>query len=292
MGGRAHRDHAETLRYLDDVRLIAGAFTLVLLTVSVGAQTSRLGDIIARLDGYLQGYEDRLANVVAEETYRQWVEQGSKDRRSTTTRMLRSDFALTPTSERNSWVGYRDTFEVDGVPVRDRDERLQRLLSSGAVGQAARIAEQNARFNLGEGLITRNINVPTFALEMMHPRFRDRVKVRRTGADVLEGRPGWLIEFREQDRLTFVHTPEGGDQPSRVVARRHPDWRSAPDSPDLGARERVDRGVLRPRPRHSRAGADPHGRALRHTQWRARRRRGDLRQLPAVRDERTDRPMT
>ena len=207
-----------TLRYLDDVRLIAGAFTLVMLTVSVGAQTSRLGDVVARLDGYLQGYEDQLANIVAEETYRQWVEQGQGNRRSTTSRMLRSDFALTPTSDRNSWVGYRDTFEVDGAPVRDRDERLQRLLSSGAVGQAARIAEQNARFNLGEGLITRNINVPTFALEMMHPRFRDRVKVRRTGADVLDGRPGWLIEFREQDRLTFVHTPEGRDQPSRVVA--------------------------------------------------------------------------
>jgi hypothetical protein len=200
------------------VRLIAGAFTLALLTVSIGAQTLRLGDVVARLDGYLQGYEDRLANVVAEETYRQWVEQGPKNRRSTTSRMLRSDFALTLTSERNHWVGYRDTFEVDGVPVRDRDERLQRLLSSGAVGQAARITEQNARFNLGEGLITRNINVPTFALEMMHPRFRDRVKVRRTVADVLEGRPGWLIEFREQDRLTLVRTPEGGDQASRVVA--------------------------------------------------------------------------
>jgi hypothetical protein len=48
------------------VRLIAGALTLVVLTVSVGAQTSRLGDVVARLDGYLQGYEDRLANIVAE----------------------------------------------------------------------------------------------------------------------------------------------------------------------------------------------------------------------------------
>ena len=86
-----------TPRYLDDVRLIAGAFTLALLTVSVGAQTSRLGDVVARLDGYLQGYEDRLANIVAEETYRQWVEQGPTNRRSTTSRMLRSDFALTLT---------------------------------------------------------------------------------------------------------------------------------------------------------------------------------------------------
>jgi hypothetical protein len=200
------------------VRLIAGAFTLALLTVSVGAQTSRLGDVVARLDGYLQGYEDRLANVVAEEVYGQQVEQGPTNGRLTTSRMLRSDFALTLTSERNRWVGYRDTFEVDGVPVRDREERLERLLSSGEVRQAARIAEQNARFNLGEDLIKRNINIPTFALEMMNPRMRDRFRVRRTGADVLDGRRGWLIEFRERERPTLVRTPEGRDQASRIVA--------------------------------------------------------------------------
>ena len=132
--------------------------------------------------------------------------------------MLRSDFALTLTSERNRWVGYRDTFEVDGVPVRDRDERLERLLSSGAVGQAARIAEQNARFNLGDGLITRNINIPTFALEMLNPQIRSRFRVRQTGIDTLDGRPGWLIEFLERERPTLVRTPEGRDQASRIVA--------------------------------------------------------------------------
>jgi len=191
---------------------------LALLTVPVGAQSVRLGEVVARLDGYLQSYEERLANVVAEEAYRQWVEQGPKNRRSTTSRMLHSDFALTLAPERNRWVGYRDTFEVDGVPVRDREERLQRLLGSGAVGQAARIADQNARFNLGDGLISRNINIPTFALEMMNLRIRDRFKVRRRGTDVRGGRPGWLIEFREQDRLTVLRTPAGDDQASRVVA--------------------------------------------------------------------------
>lgn len=124
--------------------LIASAFTLALLTVSVGAQTVRLGDVMRRLDSYLQVYEQKLANVVAEEAYRQWVEQGPKSRRSTSSRMLRSDFALTLVPNGSRWVGYRDTFEMDGNPVRDRDERLQRLLSSGGVGQAAAIAEQNA----------------------------------------------------------------------------------------------------------------------------------------------------
>jgi hypothetical protein len=144
------------------VRLIAGALTLALLAVPARAQTVRLGDIVARLDRYLLDYEERLANVVAEETYRQWVEDGPPNRRSTTSRILRSDFALTLTRQRSRWVGYRDTFEVDGNPVRDRDDRLQRLLRGGAVGQAARIADQNARFNLGQDLVPRNINVPTF----------------------------------------------------------------------------------------------------------------------------------
>ena len=194
------------------------AFTLALLTAAVGAQTVRLRDVVARVDAYLQSYEERLANVVAEEAYRQWVETGSKAHRSKLSRTLRSDFALTLTPEGTRRVGYRDTFEMDGAPVRDREERLQKLLTSGAVGQAARIADQNARFNLGEWLVTRNINVPTFALEIMNPRYRERFKVRRQGSDAVDGRSGWLIEFREQNRLTFVRTPEGHDQPSRVVA--------------------------------------------------------------------------
>ena len=200
-------------------RLVAPlAFTLALLTVAVDAQAPRVRDVVARLDAYLQDYEERLANIVAEERYEQWVEQGPKANSGTLSRTLRSDFALTLTPDGTRRVGYRDTFEMDGLAVRDREERLQQLLASGAVGQAARIADQNARFNLGEWLVTRNINVPTFALEIMNPRYRDRFKVRRQGSDSVDGRAGWLIEFREQNRLTFVRTPEGHDQPSRVVA--------------------------------------------------------------------------
>lgn len=191
---------------------------LVVWTVPAEAQSVRLEEIVAHLDGYLESYERRLANVVAEEAYRQWVEQGPRNRRSTTSRMLRSDFALALAPESNRWLGYRDTFEVDGVPVRDRDERLQRLLSSGGTGEAARIRDQNARFNLGDGLIARDINIPTFALEMMSPRNRDRFTVRHRGAGAAGGRPGRLIEFREQHLLTMLRTPDGRDQPSRVVA--------------------------------------------------------------------------
>ena len=128
-----------------------------------------------------------------------------------------SDYALTLAADRNVWVGYRDTFEVDGQPVRDRDERLQRLLRSGAVGQAKRIAEENARFNLGEDLISRTVNVPTFAFELLHPRIRRRFRQRLAATDAIDGGPGCR-------RVPRARSPDGGrrpdgrDQPSTVRA--------------------------------------------------------------------------
>jgi hypothetical protein len=104
----ATRAEPPTVKYRSAVRLIGGAFTLALLAVPVASQTPRLGDVVLRLDRYLQRYEEQLANVVAEEAYRQWVEQGPATGRSSTSRMLRSHFALTLTSEHHRWVGYRD----------------------------------------------------------------------------------------------------------------------------------------------------------------------------------------
>ena len=81
-------DSGTCCRRAADCRRVHAA---IMLTVSSWAQTSRLGDVVARLDGYL-GATDQLANIVAEGTYRQWIEQGPKRRRSTTSRILRSDF--------------------------------------------------------------------------------------------------------------------------------------------------------------------------------------------------------
>ena len=84
--------------------VLAGACVLTLLTASVRIQA---GDaVVARLDSFLTDYDERLSNVVAEETYRQSMEHGSKDHRSTTTRTLRSDFALTLTAGSRRWVTF------------------------------------------------------------------------------------------------------------------------------------------------------------------------------------------
>jgi hypothetical protein len=213
--------------------------------LTVGAQAPKLDEVAVRVGEYVAGFETHLATVVAEETYVQTVDlpgspgtgtnpsrprqnavdtYGPSDRsfpttsRLTNKRTLRSDYALTLTDDRGKWIGYRDTFEVDGRAVRDREERLQRLLASGALAQAARIAEQNARFNLADELLTRNINVPTFALELLHPRNHERFSFKRAGAETINGQSAWVIEFRERDKPTIVRTPEGRDQPSRILA--------------------------------------------------------------------------
>jgi hypothetical protein len=221
------------------VALLAAA----LASFTAVAQEPKLNEVAARVGEYVAAYGVQLAAVVAEEAYTQtvdhaapverlggagkspgWDSYAPADRRPPTTsrprntRLLRSDYALTRVDDRDQWAGYRDTFEVDGRPVRDREERLQRLLASGAVGQAARIAQQNARFNLADDLLTRNINVPTFALELLHPHRRDRFSVRRAGSEIVNGREAWVLEFRERAKPTIVRTPEGRDQPSRVLA--------------------------------------------------------------------------
>lgn len=191
------------------------AVVLVALLTLAAAQAPKPDEVVARVYRYASDYGGELANVVAEETYRQRAPQARGPERL---RTLRSDYALTWVGPREGLVWYRDTFEVDGLAVRDRGERLQQLLAGGATGQAARIAEQNSRFNLRNDLLPRNINVPTFALDLLQSRYRDRFSTRRIGAEPLTDRTGWVLEFRERARPTIVRTPDGRDQPSRIEA--------------------------------------------------------------------------
>jgi hypothetical protein len=226
------------------ILLLAMAAGVAVSTASIRAQGPKLEDVVARIGEYVLTFEMQMAAVVAEETYVQTLDQGSPpgtaggtiagpggpgaygpgDRRFPPTsrnankRTLRSDYALTKADDSGTWIGYRDTFEVDGRSVRDREERLQRLLTTGGSAQAQRISEQNARFNLAEELLSRTVNVPTFALALLHPRYQGRFSAKRTGIDTIEGRTVWEIEFRERDRPTIVRTPERRDQPTRVVA--------------------------------------------------------------------------
>ena len=230
--------------------LAAAATAVVVIQLTLVAKAPSLDDVVQRLTAYVERYGPGLAAVVAEEHYTQWVESEPGTVRvpriGVTRRVIRSDFVLTRLDGDEGWVAFRDAFEVDGTPLRDREERLVGLLSAGGDEtwrRAAAIANESSRFNIGSNLITRNINVPTFALQLLSGRHRQRFTLsrsqtrarERTGdlpaAPRADGEGRWEIEFRERDRPTLVRQRSGGgDQPLRGTISVDPDggevWRT------------------------------------------------------------------
>jgi hypothetical protein len=191
---------------------------LAAVTALAAGQAPKIGDVVGRIGSYVSEYGSRLENVVSEETYQQF----SKSLFGLSlVRNLRSDYALTYLAERG-WVGYRDTFELEGQPVRGREDRLRRLLAGGAISQATLIDRQNSRFNLANDRFTRTVNLPTLALELLEPRYGHRFSARRISSEPPAGGTDWRLEFRERDRPTIVRTPDGRNQPSRIEVLADP----------------------------------------------------------------------
>src|SRR5581483_8029322 len=117
-----------------------------------------------------------FVGVVAEESYRQQVRIPSvgRDARGFPTdatvqrRDLRSDVLLVRAPAGDRWIQFPDVFEVDGKPVRDREERLTRLFlqpSADAARQEEDIAAASARYNIGG--VNRTVNMPMLALAVL-----------------------------------------------------------------------------------------------------------------------------
>jgi hypothetical protein len=186
-----------------------------LAAVAPSAQHHNLRDVLDRLDTYLDQYESSLATVVAEERYWQTLEVAGSPATTQRTRMLVSDYALARAAGGHAWTGFRDTYEVDGTPVRDREERLLTLMADGSESsarQALRISRDNARYNLGEDVVSRTINVPTVALDFIHRRNRWRLSVEKRGEESIHGVRAWVVSYRERGRPTMLRTPDGRDR--------------------------------------------------------------------------------
>lgn len=191
-----------------------------LLGAAPAAQQTSLNDVLARLDIYLREFEQTLAAVVAEERYSQSTAVLGRigSPQIIQRRVLLSDYALARSPGGQTWTGFRDTFDVDGRPVRDRAARLTSLLESGTAdssAQARRIAFENSRYNIGEEVAVRNINVPTMALDLMRPVNRSRFSLSRSGGDTIDGRATWRLVFTERRRPTIIRDPNGRDRRAR-----------------------------------------------------------------------------
>jgi VWFA-related protein len=167
-------------------------------------------ELLARAGRYVVEYGEQMSIVIAVERYGQWMT--SSDASRAVTRQLVSEFALVRVKD--DWVGLRDVLEMDGTPVPDRRDRLQKLLidrSPSTLDQGRKIADESARLNLGG--IQRNFNVPTTALFFLHPSNQKRFRYKQAGQERVAGIDTVKLTYEEHQRPTIVRTSAGRDMP-------------------------------------------------------------------------------
>jgi hypothetical protein len=187
------------------------------------AQTADLDEILDKASDYVTLYERTFVGVVSEEAYRQQVRGGrtGTDLRGfpiegpSQRRDLKSEVLLVRPPAADRWIQFRDVFEVDGKPVRDRDERLTKLFlqpSADAWRQEEDIVAASSRYNIGG--VNRTVNLPVLALSVLELQNRAwfTFKIaKRSGATV-------ELEYQEEDRgRTMIHTND--NQPMRAHGR-------------------------------------------------------------------------
>jgi hypothetical protein len=178
--------------------------------------------VMARVSQYALDYGLELSSIVSEETYTQEVRGDSSvtaatNRRPVTAnsrRTLVSDYLAVRIPGMGGWLPFRDVFEVDGRPVRDREDRLVKLFLDApspevAIQRGNEVMRESARYNIGP--VMRTLNVPTLPLWFLEPQSLRRFAFRKVDEATIDGRKLWVLEFSETVRPTFIKTAAGGD---------------------------------------------------------------------------------
>jgi hypothetical protein len=184
---------------------------LAALLPKAGRAEEGLETLLGKAGAYVTAYEQQFSALIAEEEYMQYVLR-SQGGMPVSSRSLRSDVLLAPVASALKWILFRDVYEVDGRPVRDRETRLQTLWLESPPGSAAErcraVLQESARYNLGR--TQRNFNIPTIPLLFVHPENRDRFEFELKGRKKVEGRQCRVIDYREVSRPTLIRERPSG----------------------------------------------------------------------------------
>jgi hypothetical protein len=218
----------------------AGALGFWLIATTAVAQPAvsptpdpALDQLLTRATWYVLDFVDKLSSVVSEERYTQdsnvmlatipipgLVGRGSAQtsvpRSSAKHRELKADFLIVKTTG-EVWLPFRDVFEVDHIPIRDREERLAKLFLSNKPGsdleeRAKAISDESARYNLGA--VQRTINNPIFALIFLQPDIREHFRFTMGKPDRRMGDGIRVVEYVEDMRPTIIVGLPGQEMPA------------------------------------------------------------------------------
>src|SRR5262245_24599618 len=196
---------------------IAGRLRAEGASASRAADRPSLDDLLNRAAWYLDYFIDQFENVVAEESYVQdastllpsYSPTGGRggsilpgpsaaELSRARHRDLRSDFLLVKSPDTLALVAFRDVIEVDGILVRDRQQRLAKLFleaSPDSMTQAQRIGDEGARYNLGNMRST--LGNPVLGLGVLQFSYQPRFKFSLGKEDRNVGNGVWVVEYQE-----------------------------------------------------------------------------------------------
>jgi hypothetical protein len=178
------------------ITLAAGLALSVSLAVH-GQERPTSDQLVERAAAYMAGQLPRLTNVVAEERQTQ---RTTSPRR---TRALVSDYLIVQL-EPGQFTSFRDVFEVDGKPVRDRDERLLRLFvepRADTFAQAQAIAREGARHNIWD---VGTVNNPYLAMAFVQEAYRSRFRYQSPRQERDMGPDVWSLVYQEFVSPTII----------------------------------------------------------------------------------------
>jgi hypothetical protein len=177
---------------------------------------------------YVMNYEQQFVLLISEEHYVQELQRppnpgdnlsrtnpggGMRAGGAMTIQTFKSDFLLVQLGmDGEGWMPFRDTFEVKGKKVRDRDNRLLKLFlehDKSQFDKAMRFNETSAKHHLGN--VARTINIPTLGMMLLHPRVNERFEFTDGGEETIAGRVLRKALYREMARPTLIKTTRGRD---------------------------------------------------------------------------------
>jgi len=194
----------------------AAALLLACAAAPARAQEQTLANVLAKVGAYVLEFQEQLSGIVSRERYVQKVDSAVGHRRE-----LMSDLLLVRPVGAERWVQFRDVYEVDGKPVRDRNDRLAKLFlepTASIAEQIDRIVADSTRYNIGD--VQRTVNAPVLALVILDPKQQSRFRFSRAlhpqpqrgFADL--PRSAWAIEYQEMEPQTIIRTTFGQDMPT------------------------------------------------------------------------------
>ena len=207
--------------------LACGVLIAITTAAPAAAPEVTLATVLERAGAYVGLVERGVSGIVAEERYRQrWsVLPRGMQTDEQRQRELVSDLLIVRIETAGLLAQFRDVFDVDGAPVRDRDERLMKLFlqpTGSTANQLDAILTESARYNIGN--IERNVNTPLLAVFFLDPRNQGRFRFFRTkdrnpalAPGAASGLPAdtWTVRFQEREKQTLLHnTQTNADLPT------------------------------------------------------------------------------